>query len=109
MPADGRVSLTTQTIFCIIPVLDMYAAYRIKKLRMYLLIMIVFVAIPMTIVDIVAFPSEEDKTLDDLAREMVFQYDDPVRMLYSIATWVVTVLIAIFLIRRWSVQWNSRF
>ncbi|MCE2506140.1 MAG: hypothetical protein J4F36_06680 [Nitrosopumilaceae archaeon] len=49
MPAKEKVSLSTQTIFCIIPILDMYVAYRIKKLRKYLLIMILVIAIPTSI------------------------------------------------------------
>lgn len=40
MPAKGKVSLTRQTIYCFIPILDIYAAYQIKKLRWYLLIIL---------------------------------------------------------------------
>lgn len=106
MPASRRVSLTTQTIFCLIPVLDLYAAYRIKRLRKYLLFMIIFVMIPVTIVDFALFPQQEDA---DFVRDVMFDYDDSNHMLYSFCTWIASVLFAIFLIRRWSVQWNNQF
>lgn len=108
MPASGRVSLKTQTIFCIIPLLDLYAAYRIKKLRRYLLIMIFLVGVPLMIIDFAVFPQMQSDTLDDFTMEAMFDYELG-DMLYSIATWVASIMIAIFLIRRWSVQWNSQF
>lgn len=105
MPAT-RVNLTTQTIFCLIPILDLYAAYRIKRLRRYLLFMIILVMIPVTVVDYALFPLREDA---DFVRDMMFDYDDPNHTLYSICTWIASVLLAIFLIRRWSIQWNKQF
>ena len=41
MPAKGPVSLTRQTIYCFIPIMNWYAAYNIKKFRKYLLIAII--------------------------------------------------------------------
>ena len=109
MPASSRVSLKTQTIFCIIPLLDIYAAYRIKRLRRYLFIMIVFVGIPMMVIDIAVFPQQEAETLDDLTMAAIFDRDEFDHTAYSIVTWIGSILIAIFLIRRWSVQWNKQF
>ena len=60
MPAKGKVSLSVQTIFCIIPILDMYAAYRIKKLRSYLLIMILVIVIPVTIASSIFLPTDDE-------------------------------------------------
>lgn len=108
MPASGRVSLSTQTIFCIIPLLDIYAAYRIKKLRRYLLIMIVLVGIPLAIIDSAVFPQQETGTRDDFTVGGAFDYELG-DVLYSVVTWIVSTLIAVFLIRRWSVQWNNQF
>ena len=45
MPAKEPVSLTRQTIFVLIPILDLIAFYRIKHLRKYLLIVYLGVGI----------------------------------------------------------------
>ena len=60
MSAKGKVSLSVQTIFCIIPILDMYAAYRIKKLRKYLVIMILVIAIPVSVTSSVFLPTDDE-------------------------------------------------
>ena len=109
MPADGKVSLTIQTVFCAIPILDMYAAYRIKKLRKYLALIILVIAIPVTIASVIFLPVE-DEGIDGFTNMMMFYYgvnDD--QFLYSIGTQIGTILFAIFLIRRWSNQWNKQF
>lgn len=99
MPANGPVSLNIQTIFCLIPILDIYAAYRIKKLRKYLLIMIVFVGIPLGVLNAVISPVGSFAIPE-------FVYADTV---FSVGTWIGSILIAIYLIRRWSVQWNKAY
>jgi hypothetical protein len=43
MIKEEPVSLIRQSIHCVIPILDIFAAYRVKKLRKYLIIMLVFV------------------------------------------------------------------
>jgi len=103
------VSLTLQTIFCLIPVLDMYAAYRVKKLRKYLLIMILLVAVPMTIIDSVLFPVNNPDMMEGFYEFLIFFYGvDDNHFLFSIITWVGSVLIAIYLVRHWSKQWNNQ-
>lgn len=42
MPATGKVSVGWQIVFALIPFLDLWAFYRIRKLRKYLL----FTAVP---------------------------------------------------------------
>ena len=109
MPAKEKVSLPIQTVFCIIPVLDMYAAYRIKKLRKYLLIMILVIAIPTTVASSIFLPTD-DASLEGFANVMTFYYGvDDDQFLYSIGIQIGSVLFAIFLIRRWSKQWNDQF
>ena len=109
MPAKEKVSLKIQTIFCIIPILDMYAAYRIKKLRKYLLIMILLVAVPVTIISSVIFPSEED-LMEGFVNVATYYYGvDQNEFIFSVVVQIGSILIAIFLIRRWSHQWNFQF
>ena len=63
MPAKGKVSLTRQTIYCFIPIMDMYAAYYIKKLRLYLLIFL-GVTIPLGMTLGVVYPIPEINEYD---------------------------------------------
>ena len=109
MPSKGPVSLTWQTIFCIIPIMDVVAAYRIKKLRKYLLIMIVVVAIPVSIASSIFLPTE-DEGMEGFVNMMTYYYGvDDNQFIFSIGVQIGTILFAIFLIRRWSNQWNQNF
>jgi hypothetical protein len=116
MPATGKVSLTRQTIYVFIPILDLYAAYHIKKLRWYLLIMIL-VGFAMSGINSAILPSigeyDEDKIMT-ISGELNWEYlvlgENPE---LAIATMViyqaVTFGIAVYLIRRWSHKWNMQF
>ena len=109
MVKNEPVSLTRQTIYCVIPVLDMYAAYRVKKLRKYLVLMMLVVAVPVSIADYILFPHEID-AWEGFVNVMTYYYDvSTSQFVFSIGIQIVTVLFAIFLIRRWSNQWNSQF
>jgi len=108
MVKDEPVSLMRQTIYCIIPILDIYAAYRVKRLRKYSLI-ILLVAIPVSIADSALFP-DKDKTFDGFLQFLTFYYGtDTNHFVVSIVIWIGTVLFAIYLVRRWSKQWNQKF
>ena len=108
MVKNEPVSLTRQTIYCIIPILDIYAAYRVKVLRKYMIIMIL-VAIPVSIADSVIFP-DTDKTFNGFLQFLTFYYGiDTNHFVASIIIWMGTVLLAIYLVRRWSKQWNAKF
>ena len=110
MPAEGKVSLPVQTIFCLIPVLDMYAAYRIKKLRKYLAIMILVIAIPVTVASEIFLPTDDEDLIEGFTNIMIFYYGvDDNQFIFSVGVQIGTVLFAIFLIRRWSKQWNAYF
>ena len=109
MPAKGKVSLPVQTVFCVIPILDMYAAYRIKKLRKYLAIMILVIAIPVTIASSIFLPTD-DEGLEGFTNLLIFYYGvDDNQFAFSVVVQIGTILFAIFLIRRWSKQWNMQF
>jgi len=110
MPAKGKVSLSIQTIFCLIPILDMYAAYRIKKLRKYLVIMILVIAIPVSIASSVFLPTDKEDLMEGFTNLMIFYYGvDDNQFIFSVGVQIGTILFAIFLIRRWSKQWNIQF
>jgi hypothetical protein len=115
MPATGRVSLIRQTIYCFIPVMDLYAAYHIKKLRWYLLIMLA-VGLAMGIVSSVINPMDEideARMITDNGEidwNYVFLGDNPEAAVASfMITQGVSISIAVFLIRRWSKKWNMQF
>ena len=109
MPAKGRVSLSVQTIFCMIPIMDMFAAYRIKKLRKYLAIMILVISIPVTIASSVFLPTD-DEGLEGFTNLMIYYYGiDDDQFIFSIRVQIGSVLFAIFLMRRWSNRWNNQF
>ena len=100
MPAEGKVSLSVQTVFCIIPILDMYAAYRIKKLRKYLATMILVIAIPVSVASSVFLPTD-DEGLEGFTNLMIFYYGvDDNQFIFSAVVQIGTTLFAIFLIRR---------
>ena len=113
MVKDEPVSLVRQTIYCLIPILDMYAAYRVKRLRRYLLIMLSVGAV-LGYIDTTVFPEYVWEDFDDFTSSMFYQdyvkySDDSIRLLTLIAYQVGAVLLAIFLVRRWSKQWNKKF
>ena len=110
MVKEEPVSLIRQTIYCLIPVLDGYAAYRVKRLRKYLVIMIVLIGIPISIVDSVMFPLDTVTSFESFLEFMTFYYGvDTNHFIFSIAVQIGAVLLAIFLIRHWSKQWNTKF
>lgn len=85
MPAKGPVSLNRQTIYVIIPILDLYAAYQIMKLRWFLLWVWGSGFLISTLISwVLPFP-------------------------YSYAVVPIEIAIAIYLIRRWSKKWNDQF
>lgn len=109
MPAKGKVSLPVQTVFCLIPIMDMYAAYRIKKLRKYLVIMLLVIAIPVTIASSIFLPTDEE-LVEGFTNLLIFYYGvDDNQFIFSVVVQIGTILFAIFLIRRWSRQWNMQF
>jgi len=120
MPANGPVSLTRQTIYCFIPIMNWYAAYNIRKFRRYLLIAII-VELSLGAMYASLIP-EYDKSgikkgaipedISDLEidwTEIILRTDHPsglpILLLIIISEYSVTV----FLIRRWSNQWNNQF
>ena len=115
MPAKGSVSLLRQTIYCFIPIMDLYAAYHIKKLRWYLLIML-GLGLVFSVVGEVVYPTEwtEESILNvdgkqmDLKNEMFGENFGTGIALFIINTGL-TYAVAVYFIRKWSKKWNDQF
>jgi len=80
------VSLTRQTIYALIPILDLYASYKIEKLTLYFVI-ILSIGVGLSLIFELVLP-------------------DPYNYIVSEA---VAIPVAVFLIRRWSKKWNLQF
>ena len=117
MPAKGPVSMTWQTIFCFIPIMDIVASYRVKRFRWYMAIMLGWGALS-TVIQMVVYPFEEDS----IYTAKVFSEETGMDWGYAILGQTpelgisliifhstITYAIAVFLIRRWSKKWNLQF
>jgi hypothetical protein len=116
MPANHRVSVVWQIVFAFIPIVDLWAFYRIRKLRKYLLFVYAG-QIAFMIIYLLAFDdSNSDTSIADT------QYDN-----YSILAWFLPSIefsypeiisttvswlflgFAIYLVIIWSRQHNRKF
>lgn len=78
------VNVNIQTILGVIPVVDLWAVYRIKKFRFWCMLCIGFIAFSACISLIIPFP-------------------------YDVTTVIVIeVPITAYLMRRWSKEWNAK-
>ena len=88
VPKYESVNINRQTIYAMIPFFDWYAAFKVKKFWMFILI-IFGVGIAIIPID-----------------EFVLSNQEPYSTLIY---YVIEIPIAIFLIRRWSQKWNQQF
>ena len=105
MVKNEPVSLRRQTIYAIIPILDLYAAYKVKRLRKYLLITIL-VGIGIAIANYAAFPS---MSTSEISEEFAPEMFSDTNTVVSVAVMIGQLLLQIYLVRRWSKQWNQKF
>ena len=96
------VSVNWQMIFVLIPLLDLYASYRIQKLRLWLLIFLVGNGIVSILMDKAIFGMPYSNLTDKA------HYFDPDLFYIHILYVIVTIGIAVFLIRKWSISWNKK-
>jgi len=116
MPAEGSVSLTRQTIYCFIPIMDLYAAYHIKKLRWYVLIILGLGFALMGITESI-HPTQniwydESTILEDQEIDLghVILGDNPELTIISIVIHnAIVYAVAVYCIRKWSIKWNQNF
>lgn len=71
------VSVNWQTLFILIPIVDLWASYRVEKLRLYLLIFYLGFGLGSIVLEITMFPaefmSEENLNSDNLFVEGFFE------------------------------------
>lgn len=105
MPKEEPVSMTRQTIYAMIPILNIYAAYKIRRLFRYILIMWIMVGIPIGLIGGIFFPYDENF---EVIADDGFGFYDTNEIIFIIVSNVGVTLLGIYLIRRWSAQWNAR-
>ena len=91
------VSVNWQTLFAIIPIIDLWATWRIEKLRLFLLIVIVVVVveilIEISIFGFDAFVSEQSGTDNSE---------------FQIVMMLINLGVSMFFLRKWSREWNEK-
>ena len=110
MVKNEPVSLKRQTLYCLIPFLDIYAAYRVQCIRKYFLI-ILLIGLVVGFVDTTLFPENNWQDWDDFVNSFLFlnYVYDPIGSIPYIIQHIGFVLLAIYLIRHWSNNWNRNF
>ena len=93
------VSIKRQTVYALVPFLDLYAAYKVRKFILYFTIIV-----PITIG--VSYALEMVFPISDIGRLTLETFS---ALSYnSIATCAITIPIAVYLIRNWSKKWNEK-
>ena len=112
MPAKKPVSILWQIIFVVfVPILDLWAFYRIKKLRKYLL----YVYVPQIIIGgiiagfILSMVFEENslERLESFSEDL--QGNDLILVVSNIVLGLGFTIFSIYLIATWSEKWNKQF
>jgi len=84
LKSHSRVSLRDQTIFSVIPFLNLWAAYRNEKLIFFVLLLIGITVINFGVAFVILFP-------------------------FSIAAFIaVYAILVIYFMRKWTIEWNSK-
>jgi len=99
------VRLIWQSIFMIIPVFDLYAAYRVEKLRKYLLFIVISLTASM-IVLLILFPDLSEYSDSEF---ILFGRNVDTDAGFEWGMELVAIGISIILIRKWSKKWNEQF
>jgi len=96
------VSVNWQSLFIIIPVIDLWASYRVEKLRLYLLIIIAILITEVTI---------EGGIFGDAYFDwdyiMTEQEENNLFILQG-GFLAVEIVVSVILIRKWSKDWNEK-
>ena len=91
MPLDEPVDMRRQMVYTMIPVLDLYAAYRVGRLRLMLLIYAVFLAMVVPFYA-AGFDECEDYWL----------------YIYLLVLETGALAVTVYLMYGWSEDWNRR-
>jgi hypothetical protein len=112
MPAKGPVSVLWQIIFVVfIPFLDLWAFYRIKKLKKYLL----YVYVPQIIIGGIiaglilsmAFEVNGLEKVETFSEDL--ENNDLALIILNILMGLGFTVFSIYLIATWSERWNKQF
>ena len=106
MPSKGPVKIVWQIIFIFVPVVDLWAFYRIKKFRKFvLMVWIPEIVITMVVITPIIL-AEVEQTLNGnpmLGDQFIME----TIVLYIVETGFT--ILSIYLIYKWSKEWNKQF
>ena len=108
MPAKGPVSILWQIIFTFIPILDLYAFYRIKKLRKYFLYVIIpllAITFGITFLFVLAELPSSDFSFED--ESMSSENEDFLSLIF-IPVEIGFQILTIYFVYTWSKRWNEQ-
>ncbi|MGH1568135.1 MAG: hypothetical protein ACRBBZ_02895 [Nitrosopumilus sp.] len=126
MPAKGKVSIGWQVVFAIISPVNLWAFYRIKKLRLYAL----YVMVPSTVIGSIAVVgvfyemNDPEMGFDDDGNRypeptlpphmtpiepQVGKFNTGAYMILNIVASIGLTVFSVYLIVKWSRRWNEQF
>jgi len=111
VPANHKVSVAWQIVFTFIPILNIWAFYRIRKLRMYLLLIVLPTAL-LSAVLALYYLERSPSELGFMRRNPFALYDTPSFVASSILANVASFALKgfeIYLIIVWSRKHNRLF
>ena len=100
MAKNNPVNLTVQTIYIFIPFLSLLALYRVEKLRLGIMISVLF---SLGIWGIDSYFGGEDAVDAFIENGDNLEY-----VLISIVYFAIQLGVFVYLIRKWSRQWNEK-
>ena len=116
MVKQEPVNVNWQSLFVIIPFVELWAAYRVEKLRLYLIMIMVPSLFVYYFVRSLIYVEYFEKFIDiskcepNLALYFFFNSCDQIEMqVFDIVFTVLFIGLAVFLIRKWSRKWNDNF
>ena len=104
MVKQKPVNVNWQTVFVFIPIADLWAFYRVQKLRMALLIFLVGFTAAAIAIQFAIFGTEAF-----LEKDTDVIYSNTAFIGSSIGLTIAQYALAVYLVRRWSKEWNKKF
>lgn len=104
MVTQKPVDVKLQTIFALVPSIDVWAFYRIQKLRKFILIVLClgFAFSPISLAVSAEIEASNISSPLDL-------YTNPIFLLYVVGSIGTLHGTLIYFIRKWSKEWNEKF
>jgi len=97
------VNVNWQTLFAIIPVINLWACYRIEKLSLYLIVIIAILVVEFLITRVILDEQDFECFWGLIECEM----NDRITYMISFLL-IIEAVIYIVLVRKWSLEWNSK-